>query len=193
MTATDVNRAVQSNYGRRDFQITTQPSMPARAFNYVVDAEALKNNQRELAARKQALLDKEQPLRDIKHEAAKVKAKGEELRKEQVGRRSLWICSQLTAPKTKLDDEIQQIRKENSLFAKAGQDKGKLRNVGTMLSRVIDRWAAQLAELEAQPSGEEQIRKVRAAKLRVVKKYVRVVDTLTVGANAIPIPLLILC
>ncbi|ORX40221.1 putative nucleus protein [Kockovaella imperatae] len=149
VTSTDVNRALQSLYGRKDFQITTTPPIAPKAFSHAVDAEALKKNQRELAQKKQERQDREGPLHQLKQEIGKARVKSDSL----------------TADQLRLEGEIKSLRDVSSSYQKAEADK-----------KLCER---ELRDLEAEPSAEEQRRKVKTAKLQGVKKVWRTVATAT--------------
>jgi hypothetical protein len=76
ITGTDSNRAIQSRYGKKDYQINTSGPAAAKAFNLAVDQGAVKKIVDEIAGMKKAKRDREAPHTDLidRHNKARDKA-----------------------------------------------------------------------------------------------------------------------
>lgn len=75
ITKTDANRANQSRYGNKDFTITTNAPVPAKAFNLSVDREMVNQIADESANLKRKFQSLEQPLAKAKQDVEDVKPK----------------------------------------------------------------------------------------------------------------------
>jgi hypothetical protein len=87
ITGTDFNRAIQSVYGRREFQTTTQPvNKTAKAFGKSVDTEAVKKVVEELGNLKRERQSREGPNGELRAKDARLREKAGKVTDEHVRR-----------------------------------------------------------------------------------------------------------
>ena len=142
MTSQDINRAIRSNYGKRDAQITSQGPTQARAFSRTIDHAAVETVSNEIAEMKREVREKEQPHQKLRGKIDK----GREMR------------STLAMNVKTLDEEYQELKKRASRFQRAKYE--------------LETAQGRLETLEAQPSSEQQRAALRAEKLAKATKLV---------------------
>ncbi|OCF62348.1 hypothetical protein L486_02016 [Kwoniella mangroviensis CBS 10435] len=158
-TRDDHTSAIQSAYGRREFVQRTNQKVPAKAFNLsgkpvktgqmskvadvyihvIVDRDAVARIVEEIARKKKIIFDREQPHSALKARLDEVYREREDI-KRQVA---------------ELDKEIKVLQEKAKRWQRAATD--------------YEQHKAKLAKLEAQPSQEEERRKLKAEKLKFAK------------------------
>lgn len=123
-TGGDSNRAAISRYGRKDAQITSLPLPPARAFQRVVNTEAIKAITDEIGQLKRDVRDAEGPLSDKKKKLEEAKDARRVLQQRMVRRRSRWDRIRAEQQET-IADELKKLREKVVKFRRANADIGE--------------------------------------------------------------------
>ena len=128
VTATDINAAIRSSYGRREAQISSRGPIPARAFGTAVDQAAVKKIDDELNKLKLQMREREGPLQELKNDMNKANDKIRDNRQEQVS----WLTKELKRSvdvmgcQNNVEEEIKELRNQVSRYGKAQHDIGEL-------------------------------------------------------------------
>ena len=123
-TGTDWNTTARSQYGRRDYQITSvpMPSRGAQIFNKIVDTEAIKKVADEIAEIKQSQRLQEKPNSERKRRAQEAKEVHDGLRRELVSCRLALPAD--TDDQSDMSQDIARLANELKKFHKAQADLG---------------------------------------------------------------------
>ncbi|WVW84511.1 hypothetical protein I302_106545 [Kwoniella bestiolae CBS 10118] len=145
-TRDDHTTAIQSAYGRRDHVHRTNQKQEARAFNRTVDNQAVQRIVEEIARKKKTKYDREQPHSELKARLDGITDEREDI-KRQAG---------------VLEKEIKALQEKAKRWQRAATD--------------CEQHKEKLRKLEAQPSQEEERKKLKAEKLKFAKARLRPLD-----------------
>ncbi|WWD18357.1 hypothetical protein CI109_102807 [Kwoniella shandongensis] len=139
VTRDDITRATQSNYGRKEFVERTEAKTNAKAFNLVVDHDAVKKTVEEIAKKKKTKLDREAPHSALKDKMDKLTEQRRAIEKEV----------------NEVDNQMNELKMKAKRYNKAQLD--------------MENCKDRLRRLENEPSAEVQRDKLKKEKLKFAK------------------------
>ncbi|KAK8858466.1 hypothetical protein IAR55_002693 [Kwoniella newhampshirensis] len=155
VTRDDITRATQSNYGRREFVERTEAKTNAKAFNLVVDHDAVRRTVEEIAKKKKTKLDRETPHSAIKDKMDKLTEQRRDIERAING----------------VDSHMNELKLKAKRYNRAVLDMESCRD--------------RLQRLENEPSAEAQRDKLKKEKLKHAKARLDPMEAYVTACDAI--------